>query len=195
MRAEIFKLKNAGADIIKVVASGLVSLTEPDRVTAGGFNREELGWIVGEAGALGLNVMAHANGEEAIVAASEAGVRSVEHGFFMTEHALEVMAKRGTGWTPTVGALARAADAKAISQGMKASIAGLITRHLAMIGCAYRTGVPLALGTDCVLPDRHYKKYYDAEMSYFEQAGHFPEGCDHDRVRRRCAAAGNLSGE
>ena len=36
--------------------------------------------------------MAHANGEEAIMAAAEAGVRSIEHGFFMTERALELIA-------------------------------------------------------------------------------------------------------
>ena len=32
----------------------------------------------------GLGVMAHANGEHAIMDAAEAGVRSIEHGFFMS---------------------------------------------------------------------------------------------------------------
>ena len=171
IKAEILKLKEAGAGIIKVIASGLVSLSEPGRITPGGFNREELAFIVREADSHGLSVMAHANGEAAIVAAAEAGVLSVEHGFYMTGHALDVMAKQGTFWTPTVGALARAADVKTISDVMKASLSELIQSHLAMIGRAWKMGIPLAIGTDCVLPDPVYRSIYDAELSYFEQAG------------------------
>ena len=171
IRSEILKLKNAGAGIIKVVASGLVSLIGPGQVTPGGFSREELLLIEREAGSLGLGVMAHANGEAAILAAAESGVRSVEHGFFMTEHALEVMAKKGTFWTPTVGALARAADAEAVLKEMSAHVTALIASHLTMIARARELGVSLAVGTDCVLPDSQYKKIYDAELSYFERAG------------------------
>ena len=87
----------------------MVSLKEPGRVTAGGFNREELLFIVHAAANCGLGVMAHANGEHAIIDAAEAGVRSIEHGFFMSRRALEVMEKKSTFWVPTVGALKRAA--------------------------------------------------------------------------------------
>jgi len=171
IKSEILKLKKAGAGIIKVIASGLVSLSEPGRITPGGFNREELFFIVREAGKHGLFVMAHANGEAAIVAAAEAGVRSVEHGFSMTGHALDVMAKQGTFWTPTVGALARAADVKTLSGEMKDSLSAQIQIHLTMISRARSMGVSLAIGTDCMLPDPAYRNIYDQELSYFEQAG------------------------
>lgn len=171
IRSEILKLKNAGAGIIKVIASGLVSLAEPGQVTPGGFKREELLFIVREAGSLGLGVMAHANGEAAILAATESGIRSVEHGFFMTERALEAMAKHGTYWTPTVGALARAADSATISNEMKTYVTALIASQLEMVGRARKIGVLLAVGTDCVLPDPEYRKIYDAELSSFERAG------------------------
>ncbi len=171
IRGEILKLKRAGAGIIKIMASGMVSLKRPGTITHGGFHPEELRFIVGEAATAGLGVMAHANGAAAIVAATESGVRSVEHGFFMTERTLEAMAKHGTYWTPTVGALARAAASTAISKEMKASVTALIASQLEMIGRARELGVPLAVGTDCVLPDPEYKKIYDAELSYFERAG------------------------
>lgn len=171
IKSEIIKLKNAGAGIIKVIASGLVSLTEPDRVTPGGFNREELRFIVQEAAGHGLGVMAHANGEAAILAATESGVRSVEHGFFMTERTLEAIAKYGTYWTPTVGALARAADRTTLSHEMKTYITALIASHLEMVGKARAIGVMLVVGTDCVLPDARYRQAYDAEIAYFERAG------------------------
>jgi imidazolonepropionase-like amidohydrolase len=171
IKSEIHELKNAGAGIIKVIASGLVSLLEPGRVTPGGFDREELLFIVREARSLGLGVMAHANGEAAILAATESGVRSVEHGFFMTERALETMAGRGTYWTPTVGALARTAAAATLSAEMRSFVSGQIQSHIEMIGRAYEMGVFLAVGTDCVLPDPAYRNIYDAELHCFERAG------------------------
>jgi len=171
IKSEILKLKDSGAGIIKVIASGLVSLLEPGLVTRGGFNREKLAFIVREARKLDLHVMAHANGISAIRASVEAGVRSIEHGFFMTMPVLEEMAKREIFWTPTVGALVRAADSPKISTGMKRSLAELIDGNIRMIGKAHGIGVPLAVGTDCVLPDPHYEKKYKAELTYFEQAG------------------------
>ena len=94
IKAEILRLKLAGADIIKVMASGMVSLKKPNAVTSGGFNGDELALIVEEARTHDLAVMAHANGEAAIIAAAEAGVRSIEHGYFMTRRALDMMAQR-----------------------------------------------------------------------------------------------------
>jgi len=171
IKSEIHELKRRGADIIKIMASGVVSLKKPDTITPGGFDQDDLAFIVSEAAVVGLRVMAHANGEAAIISATKAGVCSIEHGFFMTERALDVMAKHGTYWTPTVGALERAAKPDSVSKEMKNSIAGLIRSHLEMIYKAHESGVLLAVGTDCVLPDPDYKKAYDAELSYFEQAG------------------------
>jgi imidazolonepropionase-like amidohydrolase len=169
--AEIHKLSRSGAGIIKAMASGIVSLRSPDSITPGGFTGDELAFIVEQAQCAGLGVMAHANGEQAIIGAARAGVRSVEHGFFMTKRALEAMAERGVFWTPTVGALARAAREGAASGEMKARIAGVIASHLEMIQYAHGIGVALAIGTDCVLPDPRYQEAYEAELLYFEQAG------------------------
>jgi len=171
IKEEILKLKHSGADIIKVMASGMVSLKRPGIVTPGGFDREELRFIVEEARGLGLGVMAHANGEDAIRMAAEAGVLSVEHGFFMTEPALDAMAKQRTFWTPTLAALARAAEAAGESVETKQFVSGLIRSQIKMVAQAYSSGVPLAVGTDCVLPDPGYGEAYDRELSYFEEAG------------------------
>lgn len=172
---EILRLKSAGAGTIKVIASGMVSLKKRASITPGGFDQDDLFALVQEARNLGLAVMAHANGEQAIIACAEAGVRSVEHGFFMTNRALDVMAKQGAFWTPTVGALARAADVAKISIEIKAHINDLIRSHLEMIGRAHAIGVSLAIGTDCVLPDLRYREIYDAELAYFAEAGLSPE--------------------
>jgi imidazolonepropionase-like amidohydrolase len=184
IQAEIIRLKRAGADIIKIIASGMVSFKHPGQVTAGGFSSEELSCIVAEAAALGLGVMAHANGEPAIIAAASAGVRSIEHGFFMTERALDLMAAKAIFWVPTMVALRRAAVSFAASDTAQ-FVEQLILSQLSMLRYAHSIGVPLAVGTDCVLPDPAYRSAYDAEIELFEQAG-----IAHDRVMQIASAGG-----
>ena len=168
--AEILRLKMTGADIIKAMASGMVSFKHPGQVTAGGFDCEELAFIVAEAAAQGLGVMAHANGEQAIMAAASAGVRSIEHGFFMTERALDLMATKAVFWVPTMTALRRATGMSAAPETVP-FVEHLILSQLSRLRYAYSVGVPLAIGTDCVLPDPDYRVLYDAEMALYEQAG------------------------
>ena len=181
----IISLKRAGADIIKTMASGKVSFEHPGQVTAGGFSSEELAGLVCEAAAQGLGVMAHANGEPAIIAAAQAGVRSIEHGFFMTEQALGLMAEKAIFWVPTIGALERAAASYSGPGDAKKFAGSLIHSQLTMLRYAHSIGVPLAIGTDCVLPDPAYRAAYHAEIELFEQAG-----IPHDSVMHIASAGG-----
>lgn len=165
--AEILRLRDEGADILKVIASGVVSLDQPRTVTPGGFSADDIHYIVEKAAQHGLAVMAHANGEAAIRGAAEAGVRSIEHGFFMTDALLELLLKRRVFWVPTAGALRRAAE----RAGNPAFIEEELERHLVMLEKAFRAGVYLAVGTDCVLPDRRYRSSYEEELALFRKAG------------------------
>jgi imidazolonepropionase-like amidohydrolase len=114
----------------------------------------------------------------------------VEHGFFMTARALDVLKENRTFWVPTVGALARAAQTAVLTGTMRRSIMDLIRRHLAMMLKAHSIGVPLALGTDCMLPDPEYGKKYADELSYFERAG-IPRD---DVVKIACEGGARLLG-
>ncbi|WP_328445177.1 amidohydrolase family protein [Amycolatopsis sp. NBC_00438] len=74
----------AGADVIKVMASG-------GQITEGGadmwesqFDARQLALIVTHAASHGLPVAAHAHGADAIEAAVEAGVSTIEHCSFLT---------------------------------------------------------------------------------------------------------------
>ena len=171
IKAEIRKLGSAGAGIIKVVASGMVSLKDPGAITPGGFGPDDLRFIVEEAAQLGLGVMAHANGEEAIGNAAAARVLSIEHGFFMTNEALQVMHKNGVFWVPTIAALQRAAETPGASSAARAFVNVTIQRHIEMVGKAFHAGVRLAIGTDCVLPDPHYGEFFEVELACFRRAG------------------------
>ena len=84
IRALIDANAAAGADVIKVMASG-------GQITEGGadmwesqFSERELALVVSHAASHGLPVAAHAHGADAIEAAVSAGVSTVEHCSFLT---------------------------------------------------------------------------------------------------------------
>jgi len=61
----------------------------------------EVAAMVQEAAAKGVPVMAHAHGEEGALAAVKGGVRSIEHGTYLSDEALDLMKARGTYLVPT----------------------------------------------------------------------------------------------
>jgi imidazolonepropionase-like amidohydrolase len=84
-----------GVDHIKVLATERAGLAnaDPRKRT---FTDEELIAIVDEARKAGLKVAAHAHGDEGAYAAVKAGVRSIEHGTWLSEKTLRLMNARGT---------------------------------------------------------------------------------------------------
>ena len=90
-----------GADVIKVATSGGV-LSPRDDPRHPHFSPAELEVLVAEANAAGRFVMAHAQGAEGIKNAVRAGIRSIEHGIFLDDEAIELMLERGTWFVPTL---------------------------------------------------------------------------------------------
>ena len=72
--------------------------TDPRKQT---YSATELGWIVDEATKRNLPVMAHAHGDEGAYAAVVAGVKSIEHGTFLSDSTLRLMKAKGTFFVPT----------------------------------------------------------------------------------------------
>lgn len=72
--------------------------TDPRKQT---FTEQQLTWIVDEATKGGVPVMAHAHGDEGAYAAVKAGVRSIEHGTYLSDSTLTLMRQRGTFLVPT----------------------------------------------------------------------------------------------
>src|SRR5262249_14959221 len=90
-----------GVNVIKTMATERAGLPDTDprkRV----FNDEELAAIVDEARKANLYVAAHAHGDEGAGAAVRAGVRSIEHGTWMSDETLKAMKERGTYFVPTI---------------------------------------------------------------------------------------------
>jgi hypothetical protein len=163
---EIWK---AGADFLKVVNSGIVSLRGEGAVTEGGFPLEELKIIHGEALEHNLEIRCHANSEEAIGNAIAAGASSIEHGFFISKENIDAMAEKGVSWTPTVYALQSLAST--LQEDEKRCLKGVIDRHLSSIHYASSIGCRLRAGTDSGSKGVcHGPSFFD-ELALFRRAG------------------------
>ncbi|HEX6330690.1 MAG TPA: amidohydrolase family protein [Actinomycetota bacterium] len=91
IRAAVRRLLHAGADHIKVIATGAV-LTEGTVPGAPEYSEAELRAAVEEAALYGAHVAAHAHGAEGMKRAIRAGVRSIEHGSLMDDEAIAMLA-------------------------------------------------------------------------------------------------------
>jgi len=152
LRRVVRELIRAGADGIKVAASGgVLSLnTDPHLPQLG---EDELTAIVDEAAAAGRWVMAHCHSAAGAKNAVRAGVRSIDHGSYLDEEVVGMMAERGTWLVPTLLAAQGVIDAAAAGTQMPAGIlekAEEATAHAkASFLRAVDAGVKVAMGTDC----------------------------------------------
>jgi imidazolonepropionase-like amidohydrolase len=98
LRDLVRKLKADGADVVKIFASKSIRDGGGQTMTD-----EQLMAVCGEAKAQGLRTMVHAHAAEAIKAAVRAGCGQIEHGVFVDDEALKLMAERGVYFDPNVG--------------------------------------------------------------------------------------------
>ena len=89
-----------GVDFIKTRGTERAGLpnTDPRKQT---YTQAQLTAIVDEARKHNIPVMAHAHGDEGGYAAVAAGVRSIEHGTYLSEKTLKLMKQKGTYLVPT----------------------------------------------------------------------------------------------
>ncbi len=151
VRGKVRELVRAGADVIKVAATGgVLSPTDSPKHTH--FSREELDLMVSEARAAGLVVMAHAQGTQGIKNAVRAGVRSIEHGIYLDDESIELMLDRGTFLVPTLGApravIQDSDRGNGVSPSLAAKAAEVLDAHEESFRQAVAAGLPIAMGTD-----------------------------------------------
>jgi imidazolonepropionase-like amidohydrolase len=151
MRRRVRELVRAGADVIKVATSGGV-LSPRDDPRHGHFRDAELAVLVEEATAAGKWVMAHAQATDGIKAAIRHGIRSIEHGIYLDDQAIEMMLAGGTYLVPTLVAPRGVLEARdrglPVPQVMIDKTLMVMDAHTASIKAAIAAGVKVAMGTD-----------------------------------------------
>ena len=139
-----------GAKVIKVHASGGV-LSELDDPHLPQFSPEELEAIVDEAARMERLVGAHCHGKRGIMAALEAGIKTIEHGTFLDEEAADAMLEADATLVPTrfiIDLLIREGDKRGMPAYAKEKIQMTAASHSAGMAVAIEKGVRIALGTD-----------------------------------------------
>lgn len=154
VRRTVRQMLRAGADVIKVHTTGGV-LSPTDDPRHAHFSPAELEVLVAEASAQGRPVMAHAQGAEGIKNAVRAGIRSIEHGIYLDDEAIELMLSHGTWLVPTLSAplaVIRAAAAGAsIPASSVAKARDVVDVHARSFAAAVQAGVRIAMGTDAAV--------------------------------------------
>jgi imidazolonepropionase-like amidohydrolase len=132
-----------GADWIKYYSDRGYFFT-PDGVLHSkvNFRDEEARAIVEEAHRLGHKVAAHSIGFDGIAASLRAGVDSIEHGDGYTDELLDLTAKQGVYWCPTVMVGAYVAPGRG-GNWMK-----MVDLERKAFGQGVKKGVKIVMGTD-----------------------------------------------
>jgi imidazolonepropionase-like amidohydrolase len=138
-----------GAGVIKIMATERAGLPDTDprkRV----FTDEELAAAVDEARKSELYVAAHAHGDEGASAAVRAGVRSIEHGTFLSDQTLALMKERGTYLVPTIATVMDLIDPGGDYDNPILAVRGraMLPRLRETTTHAWKMGVMIVAGTD-----------------------------------------------
>jgi imidazolonepropionase-like amidohydrolase len=154
-----------GTDWIKVYATSTLRQINPWTLESiAQFSEVQLRVIVEEAARWRKDVAAHAYGGEGAKAAVRAGVRSIEHGMFLNNETLELMAERGVYLCPTFSNMRPEYALAGYSEDF---VCRVMESHCEVFRQAMRLGVKITFGTD---------------------AGRFPHGRNADEFDHMVAA-------
>jgi imidazolonepropionase-like amidohydrolase len=138
-----------GVDFLKVNATERAGVpsTDPRKQL---YSEAELKALVEVGAERGIGVMAHAHGDGGGRAAVAAGVRSIEHGTYLSPETLAMMAERGTYLVPTIAIVRDLTIPGGDYDNAALAIRGrhMLPRVQEMARNAHRVGVRIVAATD-----------------------------------------------
>ncbi len=154
-----------GAKVIKICATaGVLSFEGP--VGAQQYSIEELRAAAEEAHRHGLKIAAHAHGTEGIIAASEAGIDSIEHNSMMTDEAARIIKKNGSFVVPNMHLLEVLQGAK-LPEALAKKQAFLHPQVIESFRRDLQQELKISFGTDAgVFPHGENAKEFTARVQY-----------------------------
>ena len=141
----VLEAKNAGADFIKIMTTGIMDFNAHGAVTGTPLDAAEVKEMVHIAHEEGLAVMSHTNGNYGVQAALSAGVDSLEHGNYMNEESLVMFAESDTVWVPT---LVTVRNLLGDGRYEDDALTPIVESAEENIRKAFQLGVKVALGSD-----------------------------------------------
>ena len=163
-----------GVDVIKTSATDRAGLpdTDPRHYL---FDENQLRAIVEVAARRGVPVETHAHGDEGAANAVRAGVRSIEHGTFLSEATLRLMKAQNVWFVPTYSAMVDISDAGGDYDDPGLQIRGrfMLPQLRTTIRLALDVGVRFATGVDTEYSRRSVARV-GGEIAYLVDAGLSP---------------------
>ncbi|KAE8153637.1 hypothetical protein BDV25DRAFT_168623 [Aspergillus avenaceus] len=166
-----------GARVIKVCASGGVvsAIDDPQHQE---FSFEEMKAIVEEAARAKRVVAAHCHGKAGIMNALRAGCRTIEHGSFLDEEAVELMKEKGAILVATRSVIENGLAMRDLfTPGSYKKLLEVADAHQKSYQLAISRGVTIALGTDQFISSDNPMLGYGRsglEVKYAVEAGLSP---------------------
>jgi imidazolonepropionase-like amidohydrolase len=152
IRERVDQLKVQGADLIKLFATA--SIRDGGKMT---MSVDQINATCGEAKKVGLRAIVHAHSSEGARASIEAGCTSIEHGTFLDDATLRLIAARGVYFDPNFLVLHNYLDNKAKFLGIgnyNDEGFAYMEKGLPMVADVLRrarkANVKIVLGTDAV---------------------------------------------
>jgi len=158
IRRVVRELLMRGADFIKICATGgITSIT--DSWDEPQFTLDEIRTAVEEAAAKKRRVAVHAEGIDGIRNAVQAGIHSLEHGWFLDEECADKMIEMDTWWVPTLALVPLSVQKRGDDKSWAGhqmgqedvkdkQIYSLMQNQIPIWKEAIRRGVKVAMGTD-----------------------------------------------
>jgi imidazolonepropionase-like amidohydrolase len=155
VRAAVRHNVKLGADMIKMIITGGAT-TPGSKLVRSCFTQTEIATAVTEAHLAEKKIGVHCYGGDAATWAIEAGVDSIEHGTFLGDDQLDIMAQRGTWLIATSSVMTAAAEAPHVPEFMKPRFLEAAERYVDVLRRARARGVRVAVGCDtnhCHIPE------------------------------------------
>lgn len=162
------------ASQLKVLLTGIIDFEKGTMKGDPQFTLEETRVIIETAKELGLLTYAHCSGEDGLRIAVEAGITSIEHGFFMTREILQVMADKEISWVPTYSPVdfqLQRPELAGWNSDTCDRLRAILENHDTHIALAYEMGVPVVAGSDAGSYGVAHGQALVDELFYLQKAG------------------------
>ncbi|MGI6027990.1 MAG: amidohydrolase family protein [Candidatus Heteroscillospira sp.] len=135
----------AGADFVKLMLAGIMDFDNYGVLSCEPLEAYEMKTLISRAHERGFRVMAHVNGDGAVKNALMAGADSVEHGNFMSEDTVKLLADSDAVWVPTLSPMVNSIGTGRFSDDV---LRRIVDGQLKNIALASSQGAYIALGSD-----------------------------------------------
>ena len=158
-----------GADFIKIMTTGLLDFADHGKITGTPLSATDVKEMVHVAHEEGFAVMSHTNGCYGVQAAVEAGVDSIEHGNYMDDETISILADSESVWVPT---LVTVRNLKGCGRFEDTILASIIKTGEQNLKKAFEKKVHVAVGSDAgAYQVLHGQGVQDESRAFFDILG------------------------